>query len=105
MSSWIERTGQRWKLFVFLGLILPSGLAIGCLFFVPASALPGRGTALRIWLVAISVAALTWFWVSLRCRTCRKSIGWWAFSTSNGVARLLGLDRCPICHDEGQLSR
>jgi hypothetical protein len=95
---WIQRTGQQWKIRLSLSVFTVAGLGIFWLLFFPSPHFLKEGSV-RSMLLAVWALALAWFVAAVRCPSCRTSIGWWAFSTKNGIVRLFALETCPICGD------
>jgi hypothetical protein len=96
--SWLERTGQRWKVLAFgLFFVLP-GLVLAALFFVPWTTVErDRGRMMfELLLTAVAVIELLLFLATLRCPRCRKSAGRWALSNKQGVPRLWAMQECPF---------
>lgn len=106
--SWIDRTHQRWKLYVFLGLaVLDFFLFVGLIWRVNHPANPPYGLlneiTLSLLFVACGLTAFGWLSLALRCPVCRRrvfghvlrhaSVGGW-------FTALLSLARCPHCESD-----
>ena len=99
--SWLSRTRQSWKLRAFLGgVLLAIGLFVGALAATPGSA---RFNLLLLVAAVAAAATLAWFFLSVRCPSCRgraalallrehKSSAWFA--------ELIRLRACPLCGKE-----
>ena len=88
-ETWLKRTGQAWKLNLFLAMFLPAGCVLEF-----ASDHFGI-TALATLVIAASFA---FFCLAIRCRHCRTAIGWRQVSTEGAtVAQMLTARACPRC--------
>src|SRR5207302_3575608 len=94
MSSWLQRTNQRWKLAVFgttvitLGVVLAAGVGSHSALWIPLSSL------------ALIAVTCLWFFSSIHCAHCGARVGWWAVRThaiNAWLPILITLDRCPRC--------
>jgi hypothetical protein len=89
--SWLQRTGQRWKLGVFcLGMFLPWALGhLGSVRFEADG-----------WM--LSAGVFVWFMLAVRCPRCGGRVAW-ALATGVDHRRfapeLLGARECPLCRD------
>lgn len=96
-ESWIDRTGQRGKALVTLG--------ISCL--APAAAVLAfsfGATEVAVGLLVLAVLSFVAFAATIRCPKCRKSISWMVLSTrpsSRWLGDLFALEECPSCDDPG----
>ena len=101
-SGWLQRTGQRWKLAVF-------GLTVGLAFvLIAGSDLSSRRHTYPLWPNLVGVLAMAtaflWFWSSVRCPACVKSVARWALTKVPVHAwfpSLVRLQQCPLCGDDG----
>jgi hypothetical protein len=103
-QSLVARTGQTWKVYVFLVLLVGGGVAFALMIFALNSLevsrwLPDSGTLSTVTVVA-GLVAFAWLWFSLRCPDCGQAIAprviqeeaassWWR--------TLLTMSRCPNC--------
>lgn len=101
--SWISATGQRWKLYVFIALIL---LTFACLFGLFASIGSGPDDPTVLFAVGMGLtAALAHLWValSIRCASCQRRVGWFVIMSGGKewLAQLWRGESCPACGDSG----
>jgi uncharacterized membrane protein YeaQ/YmgE (transglycosylase-associated protein family) len=99
--TWIERSGQRWKAIVFLGLIGLDGAAL------LVSTLGYRGKIagdykeyFSLATALITAVALLWLGSAVRCSTCGLRVGWWYMRNASMAEWFSGLwktERCPSC--------
>jgi hypothetical protein len=100
--SWLEATGQRWKLHIFFGLMSVTFILV---FALALSFGTGDGTlpiVLGIAAATCAVVAHLWVAFSVRCPNCHRQIGWLVLSimgTSRWLAQLWRGEVCPSCGD------
>ncbi len=106
-SSWIARSGQTWKLYVFYALILATIVLIG-MFIAAVNGMeifPGVGqVGLAMLFVVGGFGALLWLANSIRCPQCGERVAWTIIRNSNAGAwlpDLLSMTACPGCGGEG----
>jgi hypothetical protein len=108
--SFLERTHQAWKLYVFSLLLLGSATAFVLMILALNSTgglqwLPDNFT-LAVGTSAGGLAAVAWLWLSLRCPECRKPIAPRIIQTENvssWLTTLLTMTRCPNCRSGGEV--
>ena len=112
-NSWIGKTGQGWKVIVFLVL----AFADFCLFALgtwqanhPAKlpSFPLDLVTLGLSFVGLGVLTFAWLWFSIRCPDCRKrAVGQIAKNATlgNWFTTLITLVRCPHCGSSGESPR
>ena len=104
-ASWLDRTGQMWKLYVFACGVIASCAAVITLFISAAGSKPPYATLGAVSLL-VTGATFTWLFTSIRCRVCLRRPAWWLFRrtviSGNFVIPLIATQDCPICHDEGR---
>jgi hypothetical protein len=101
--SWAGATGQRWKLHVFIALIL---LTFALLFGLFRSIGGGPDDPTVLFAVGMGVtAAVAHFWIALaiRCPSCQRRVGWFVMMTrgKDWLAQLWRGESCPACGDSG----
>lgn len=105
-TSWLDRTGQRWKLHVFFFLIaltIVSGvtfaLAVNDIhLFEGATQLP-----LALLFMSLGLGSLVWLGTSIRCPSCHARAAWRVLRTAPSEAwltTLVTIDACPVCTGE-----
>ena len=104
-STWLKRTHQRWKVAVF-GV----GVAIASSLWATSYAVSRQTYPLWVHFAGTGAmaAALIWFGSAVRCRACGKSVAGWTLASSSMHAwfsSLSRLQRCPVCGDEGIVTR
>ena len=107
--SFVERTHQMWKVYVFLLLLLVSAVTFILMVAMLNSAkelrwLPHRSN-LAISTAVGGFAAMMWLWLSLRCPRCRLSLVSRIARTenaSNWFSALLTVTQCPNCRSSGE---
>jgi hypothetical protein len=79
-DAWIDATGQRWKLRLF---IAGTGTMMGSFAaFIVAVKLESHWQLLFALLMILSGAAsLAWLALSIRCARCRRRPAWWLMTT------------------------
>lgn len=98
---WLRRTGQRWKVHVFLALMGVAGFA------TVADRIAIRNPSLHPHELEISAAGilaggigLLWLTLSVRCAHCGERIAWKIVresSFTNWLTVLWTIERCPSC--------
>ena len=102
--TWIEASGQRWKLHVFFALM---AVTFALLFALFGSFGTGNGTLPIYFGIATAVTAIAahlWVALSIQCASCQKRIGWLVLSamgTSRWLVQLWRGEVCPSCGDSG----
>lgn len=101
--SWMEATGQRWKLNVFFALM---AVTFVLLFALMLSFGTGNGTLPVVFGVAMIVFALgahLFIALGVQCASCHGRIGWLVLSAmgSRWLAQLWRGEVCPSCGDAG----
>src|SRR6058998_3048946 len=94
-STWLQRTGQRWKLPLF-------GLTVSLAFvLIAGSDLISRTHEYPLWPSLVGVlaiaAAFLWFWSSVKCPACGKSVARWALTKVPVHAWFPSLVRLQLC--------
>jgi hypothetical protein len=101
--TWIEATGQRWKLHVFFALM---AVTFVLLFALMLSFGTGDGNLPIIFGIAMIVFALgahLWIALHIQCASCHRRIGWLVLSAmgTRWLAQLWRGEVCPSCGDSG----
>jgi hypothetical protein len=107
--SFIERTGQRWKVFIFFGLLLFGGVFLALMIWrvsdsesfpsVPGElpfAFSGTGAVLL---------AFVWLWLSVRCPRCAALVAGHILrneSAGHWLMKLMEFQDCPRCGFAGR---
>ena len=96
--SWLRQTRQAWKLRAFLGGVLGAiALFIAALAMEPGSP---RFNLLLVVAAVLGAGSFAWFFVSVRCPSCRGRPALAllrAHKSSAWFPELIGLQECPIC--------
>ncbi|MBK9517385.1 MAG: signal peptidase II [Anaeromyxobacter sp.] len=97
--SFVRATGQGWKLTLAWVLFAATAVAVLLDWLAP------RDVALTASLVSAIVGTLSCvaFW-SIRCPSCRRSVGFWTFKQplrTSGPEALASLRSCPYCQHHG----
>ncbi len=90
--GFIAATGQGWKSTLGWIALLISGAAAVVQFLGP-----DETTGYAYWVVIVSGSvgvAAEW---SIRCPKCRRSVGWWAYSTGTAANARDMLENAPAC--------
>jgi hypothetical protein len=105
-KPWVYATGQRWKLVVFVGLMLLSMTS----FLFMVLALNGVSVAAPIgelrsflWGLALGSAGVVWLCASVRCSRCHGRPAWYLVRKSHlnrWFVLLLKSTGCPSCGDQ-----
>jgi len=101
--SYVTRSGQFWKMWLFFGLSLASGVLLFRGFNVGEEQ-PSSFMALVLAGTGFGAISLFWLSMSIRCKNCKTRLGWRAISKESHNAWLLSLltsDCCPVCNDIG----
>jgi hypothetical protein len=105
--NWICRTGQRWKLVVFLFLMAVEFAMLAIL----TAQYNGRLTSLEHFVDKVSLAlmftavgaiALLWLALVFRCPHCQANVGWYVMTklpAATWFTIFLTLSSCPKCND------
>lgn len=101
--TWIEATGQRWKLHVFFTLMAATFILV---FALMVSFGTGNGTlpvVFGVAMIACAVGAHLWVALGIRCASCHGRIGWLVLSAMGHrwLTQLLRGEVCPSCGDSG----
>lgn len=102
-NSCVKRSGQSWKIWLFLLLLLASAVSL-LLGFTIASAQPTNFVSFVLGGTCLGVIALIWLSFSVRCRNCKTRLGWKAISEQSHDSWFLWLlksETCPVCKDDG----
>ena len=101
-TSWIVKTNQEWKIFLF-GIVIASAAV---LFFADelapsslAAHLP-EDIVLVLYGCALTAVALLWIGFSIRCPACRKNIRGYMVTTydwRSWFRTLVSMESCPRC--------
>jgi hypothetical protein len=101
--SWIEATGQRWKLHLYFVLM---AVTFALLFALMLSFGTGNGTLPVVFgaaVIAFALGAHLWVALAVQCPSCHGRIGWLVLSAmgSRWLAQLWRGEVCPSCGDSG----
>ncbi|MCM3906298.1 MAG: hypothetical protein ND866_31815, partial [Pyrinomonadaceae bacterium] len=104
-SSWLAQTKQSWKVWIFF-LLMMLVLSLFVLFVwrvnnrhATSSLIPDE-IALSLSFVMLGILSLGWFWLSVKCPKCRKSVAGHIMKTapaSTWLTTLIALKECPAC--------
>lgn len=101
--GWLSRTGQRWKIYVFLSCNAAVGLLLALLIRavnVVPEAPPEYSTLLGVSIAVLGGFGLVWLLVAVRCALCGYRPAWDIVRTHavlDWFPALLGLTHCPRC--------
>ena len=101
-TTWLVRTRQQWKLYVFYLLMLPTGLLLWLMIDGVRSdgGYSAYSMSIPIGLVFSGVIAFGWLILSIRCRNCGARPVWTLFKTGHAhdwLTRLITAEQCPVC--------
>jgi hypothetical protein len=103
-AAWWSRTGQTWKIFVFLGLTV-----VTLILFATFISVGVNGEPPRLWIgplfIAWATASFAWFFTTIRCGNCRGRVAWQIVKkvdVSSWFVQIYALERCPICGHDGK---
>jgi len=99
----MEATGQRWKLYVFVALML---ITFGCLFGLFAAignAAEELTISLAIAMFASAGLAHLFIALTVRCDRCQRRVGWLVLMATgkHWLSELWQGPVCPSCGDPG----
>ena len=92
-ARWLDRTGQRWKVWSAYVAVAVQASALLVFFF-------GGEAEHRLLAFSVLGGALLAFAIlalSLRCRVCGEFVFIWAWHQRDGFSALAGLEACPQC--------
>jgi hypothetical protein len=88
----VSATGQAWKLTLSNGALLAAGAAAAIQFLGPR-----EWTLAAVGAVLVTGTAGLFLVATVSCRSCRKSLGFWAMRTMTWQDVLRTLQACPHC--------
>lgn len=99
-NSFVKRSGQTWKFWVFLILLF-----IGFVLILPALTSSRRldddiAIVLLLAGLALHIGNMVWLAIAIRCPKCRASLGWHAIrrrDANTWLFWLLQSEKCPAC--------
>src|SRR5215203_1726851 len=103
--SYVKRSDQSWKIWLFSVLLLGSGILLFIGFSVGKDQ-PANFMSLIMSGSCLGALSLIWLSMSIRCKKCRTRLGWRAISkeSHNGwLVSLLTRECCPVCKDTRSL--
>ena len=100
-STWMARTGQRWKLYLFGLFMLVSGCALAGVILLTQRPQRASGAISCAFVgIGFGLGAFLWLGLSVRCPKCKGKVGWRVLKTSSAGEwwmRLIAMDECPCC--------
>src|SRR5690606_33899897 len=102
-NSYIRRSGQAWKIWLFFILLLTSAVSL-VIGFTTSSGDPNRFTFFVLGGTCIGIIAFVWLCISIRCKVCKTRLGWNAVSKASHndwILRLFKGGKCPVCDSSG----
>ena len=100
-STWMARTGQRWKLYLFGLFMLVSGCALAGVILLTQRPQRASGAISCAFVgIGFGLGAFLWLGLSVRCPKCKGKVGWRVLKTSSAgewLMRLIAMDECPCC--------
>jgi hypothetical protein len=101
--SWIDATGQRWKLHVFFALMAATFALIFALMISFGTGNAALPMAFGIAMIAFGLGAHLWVALGIQCASCHRRIGWLVLSAmgTRWLAQLWRGEVCPSCGDSG----
>jgi hypothetical protein len=104
-GTWIEASGQRWKLDVFfVGMTISASLWV-VIWLWPSASDNVRFGVLPGLAAFFGLLALVWFITSIRCSACRGRVGWYAvrrLEIKKWLHAVMFSLACPICGNPAQ---
>ena len=101
--SWIDGTGQLWKLGLFYSMLLTT-LVLIVVFILAVNGYVASGRTVRIELAVtfalLGVSSLLWLCLSIRCPQCGNKPVWRMLKTvdfNTWLIKLHTMERCPEC--------
>jgi len=107
-GSYIQRSRQSWKFWLFVVALAGGGLALLIGFLPPVSSDPSLFVPLVLGSSCFVLGGLLWICISIKCRRCKSSFGWIAVrkkQQDNWFAWLITTDTCPVCGDQEALKK
>ncbi|HEY6910078.1 MAG TPA: hypothetical protein VI356_11955 [Myxococcales bacterium] len=102
--AWLGKSGQTWKLIVFLAVVLLSLSGIVWSEVLLSSNAAGAEFAAAIaGSCVLGLAAFTWFFRSVVCRACGRRVAWRIVRTQSfgaWLTVLLAARACPSCGND-----
>lgn len=107
---WIAKTGQLWKIILFLILAFADLCFLGMLIWrvnhrTSASTVVPNEVVLSLSFVGLGIITFGWLWLSIRCTDCKASVAGYVLKhipASSWFTTLLTLTRCPSCGSLGK---
>ena len=106
-DSYISRSGQSWKIWLFLLFLLVGSVSMLIGFSPIANTQPNKFVSFVLGGSCLAIVGFIWLSVSVRCRACKSLLGWRAIKESSVDGWLIWLlksDTCPVCKDKGVIS-
>lgn len=106
---WITKTGQLWKIILFLLLALADICFLGMLIWRvnhrgDASDVLPNEVILSLSFVGLGIITFGWLWFSIRCAECKASVAGYVLKhtpASNWFTTMVALTHCPCCGSFG----
>jgi len=106
--SFLERTGQRWKVAFFAGALLTSGILLALMIWrandsVSLPQIPGEDV-FSLGGVGMAVIAFGWLWLSVRCPRCGARVAGIILkheAATRWLRSLVEVAECPVCRFTG----
>lgn len=101
--SFVKRSGQAWKVWLFLVLMAAGALSMLAGFTIARNQ-PTRFVAFVLVGTFLVAVGLFWLAIAVECRNCKTRLGWRALNeqSHNGwLVWFFKADACPACKDTG----
>ena len=97
--SWIEATGQRWKLHVFFFLMAATFVLLFALMLSFGTGSESLPLTFGIAMIACALGAHLFVALGVRCPSCHARVGWLVLSAMGArwLAQLWRGEVCPSC--------
>jgi hypothetical protein len=103
-NSYVKRSGQSWKIWLFLLLLLAGSVMLVIGFTLIGSSQPSNFVLFVLGGSCLGATGFIWLAISVICKNCRARLGWKAIteqSHDNWLLWLLNSETCPVCKNDG----
>lgn len=102
-DSYIGRSGQSWKIWLFVLLLTVGAVAMLFGFLPPINADPSLFVPFVLGGAFLALGSLVWLSLSVKCRACGRRFGWRVMREQpydRWFALIMTTRECPICRDD-----